>query len=135
MMLLIEDNADDEALTLRALQNDNISNEIIVAHDGVEALDFLFGTGSHAGRDPAGLPELVLLDLKLPKIYGFEVLKQLPRRSAHSSAAGGHPHLFQGAAGHRDRIWAGRPTATCASRSISISSSKESDNWALLAGS
>ena len=75
MILLVEDNADDEALTLRALQKNNISNDIVVARDGVEALDFLFGRGAHAGRDPNDLPELVLLDLKLPKLDGFEVLK------------------------------------------------------------
>ena len=77
MILLVEDNADDEALTLRALRKNNISNEIVVARDGVEALDFLFGTGAWAGREVDALPELVLLDLKLPKIDGFEVLKQL----------------------------------------------------------
>lgn len=84
MILLVEDNPDDEALTLRALKKNNISNEIVVARDGVEALDFLFGTGAYAGRDVSALPELVLLDLKLPKIDGFEVLKKLradPRTS------------------------------------------------------
>jgi len=77
MILLVEDNPDDEALTLRALRKNNISNEIVIAHDGVEALDFLFGTGPYAGRDTGILPELVLLDLKLPKLDGFEVLKKL----------------------------------------------------------
>ena len=84
MILLVEDNPDDEALTLRALKRNNISNEIAVTRDGVEALDFLFGTGAYAGRDVTALPELVLLDLKLPKIDGFEVLKKLradPRTS------------------------------------------------------
>jgi two-component system response regulator len=76
MILLVEDNSDDEALTLRALKKNNISNQIVVARDGVEALDFLFATGAHAGRI-GGLPELVLLDLKLPKIDGFEVLRRL----------------------------------------------------------
>ena len=76
-ILLVEDNADDEALTLRALKKNNISNEIAIAHDGVEALDYLFGTGIYAGRDSSLLPELILLDLKLPKIDGFEVLKRL----------------------------------------------------------
>lgn len=77
VILLVEDNADDEALTMRALQKNNIGNEIIVAHDGVEALDYLFGTGKHAGRDTMIQPELILLDLKLPKLDGFEVLKKL----------------------------------------------------------
>ena len=77
VILLVEDNADDEALTMRALKKNNIGNEIIVAHDGVEALDYLFGTGKHAGRDTMVQPELILLDLKLPKLDGFEVLKKL----------------------------------------------------------
>ena len=77
LILLVEDNADDEALTLRALKKNNINNEVIVAHDGVEALDFLFGTGVHAGRDLDVMPHVILLDLKLPKIDGLEVLKRL----------------------------------------------------------
>jgi CheY-like chemotaxis protein len=77
VILLVEDNADDEALTMRALSKNNITNKIVVARDGVEALDYLFGTGAYAGRDTSVQPELVLLDLKLPKVDGFEVLKKL----------------------------------------------------------
>jgi two-component system, response regulator len=77
VILLVEDNADDEALTMRALRKNNITNKIVVAHDGVEALDYLFGTGMYAGRDTSMQPELILLDLKLPKIDGFEVLQKL----------------------------------------------------------
>jgi two-component system response regulator len=77
LILLVEDNADDEALTLRALTKNDLSNQIVVARDGVEALDFLFGTGTYAGRDNSVLPALVLLDLKLPKLDGFEVLRKL----------------------------------------------------------
>src|SRR5258708_39367766 len=77
LILLVEDNRDDEALTLRALKKTHITNEVIVAHDGVEALDFLFGTGPHAGRDLTVMPEVILLDLKLPKVDGLEVLRQL----------------------------------------------------------
>ncbi len=74
MILLVEDNPDDEALTLRALQKHNILNEVVVARDGAEALDFLYGTGAYAGRDLDVMPEVVLLDLNLPKINGLEVL-------------------------------------------------------------
>ena len=77
IILLVEDNPDDETLTLRALRKNQILNEIIVARDGEEALDFLFGTGIHAGRDTSIQPQLILLDLKLPKVDGLEVLKRL----------------------------------------------------------
>jgi|SRR6185312_3150435 len=77
IILLVEDNADDEALTRRALKKNNILNKLVVAHDGVEALDFLFGTGPHAGRDLSVMPTLILLDLKLPKVDGLEVLRRL----------------------------------------------------------
>jgi two-component system, response regulator len=77
VILLVEDNPDDEALTLRALKKNNIVNQVVVAHDGAEALDYLFGTGNYAGRDPSALPQVVLLDLKLPKVDGLQVLRQL----------------------------------------------------------
>ncbi len=77
VILLVEDNPDDEALTLRALKKNNILNGVVVAHDGVEALDYLFGTGTHAGRNPSHLPQVVLLDLKLPKVDGLEVLRRI----------------------------------------------------------
>jgi two-component system response regulator len=77
VILLVEDNPRDEALTLRALRKSNIVNEVIVAHDGVEALDYFFGTGTHAGRDTTVMPQLILLDLKLPKVDGLEVLRKL----------------------------------------------------------
>jgi CheY-like chemotaxis protein len=76
-ILLVEDNPDDEALTLRALKRAKIRNEVVVARDGVEALDYLFGTGAHAGRDTSLMPQVVLLDLKLPKVDGLDVLRRL----------------------------------------------------------
>jgi two-component system response regulator len=77
VILLVEDNPDDEALTLRALRKANVRNEVVVARDGVEALDYLFATGPHAGRDTSVLPQVVLLDLKLPRLDGLEVLRRL----------------------------------------------------------
>jgi two-component system response regulator len=77
IILLVEDNPDDEKLTVRALKKNNIVNEVAIARDGVEALDYLFGTGAHAGRDTSALPALVLLDLKLPKMDGQEVLRRI----------------------------------------------------------
>ena len=76
-ILLVEDNPDDEALTLRALNKNNILNEVVVARDGAEALDYLFGAGKYAGRDLSALPAVILLDLKLPKVDGLEVLQRL----------------------------------------------------------
>jgi CheY-like chemotaxis protein len=76
-ILLVEDNPDDEALTLRALRKNNIMNEVIVAHDGAEALDYLFATGKYIGRDTDLVPQVMLLDLKLPKIEGLEVLRRV----------------------------------------------------------
>lgn len=77
IILLVEDNPDDEALTLRALRKNNVSNEVVVARDGQEALDYLFGTGSYIGRDLKILPQVVLLDLKLPIIDGLGVLERI----------------------------------------------------------
>jgi two-component system, response regulator len=76
-MLLVEDNADDELLTLHALRENNILNKVVVARDGAEALDYLFGTGAHADRDLSEMPTVTLLDLMLPKIDGLEVLRRL----------------------------------------------------------
>jgi two-component system, response regulator len=77
IILLVEDNPDDEKLTLRALHKNKISNEVVVAHDGVEALDYLLGNGSGGGNNLKPLPQVVLLDLKLPKMDGLEVLRRL----------------------------------------------------------
>ena len=77
IIMLVEDNPDDEELTLRALRQANIANEVFVARDGTEALDFLFGTGSYADRDIRQYPRVVLLDLKLPKVDGLEVLRAI----------------------------------------------------------
>jgi len=77
IILLVEDDPDDEALTLRALKKNNIANQVVVAHDGAEALDYLLGSGMHAGRDLSVMPQVVLLDLKLPRIDGLEVLRRI----------------------------------------------------------
>ena len=77
IILLVEDNADDEKLTLRALKKNNIRNEVVVARNGAEALDYLFGTGAYAGRNLKLMPQVVLLDLKLPKVDGLEVLRRV----------------------------------------------------------
>ncbi|MEW6210285.1 MAG: response regulator [Acidobacteriota bacterium] len=77
IILLVEDNADDEALTLRALRKNNIANEVVVVRDGAEAIEYLFCTGAYAHRDIDQLPGVILLDLKLPKIDGLEVLRRL----------------------------------------------------------
>ena len=74
VILLVEDHPDDEELTMRALRKNNILNKVVIARDGVQALEYLFGTGAHAGRDVSEMPQLILLDLKLPKIDGLEVL-------------------------------------------------------------
>ena len=77
IILLVEDNPDDVQLTQRSLRKNNILNEVVVAKDGVEALDYLFGRGAHVGRDLKQLPVVVLLDIKLPKIDGIEVLRSI----------------------------------------------------------
>lgn len=77
VILLVEDNPKDEELTLRALGKSNILNPIVIARDGVEALDYLFARGAHVNRPAAALPQVILLDLKLPKLDGLEVLRTL----------------------------------------------------------
>lgn len=79
LILLVEDNDDDAQLTLRALKLNHVANRVDVARDGAEALDYLFCRGAHAGRDPKVLPQVVLLDLKLPKVSGLEVLEEIRR--------------------------------------------------------
>jgi len=76
-ILLVEDNPNDEALTLRALRKNTIHDRVVVARDGAEALDYLFATGAYQGRSPTDVPRVVLLDLKLPKVDGLEVLRRL----------------------------------------------------------
>ena len=77
VILLVEDNPDDEALTLRALKKNHVLNEVVVVRNGLEALDYLFATGAYADRDRRVIPQLILLDLKLPKIDGLEVLRRI----------------------------------------------------------
>jgi CheY-like chemotaxis protein len=82
-ILLVEDNASDEKLTLLAFKKCGVANEVTVVRDGAAALDFLFGTGEHAGRDTSVLPSIILLDLKLPKLDGLDVLRQI-RAAEHT---------------------------------------------------
>jgi two-component system response regulator len=77
IILFVEDNPDDEALTLRALKQGKIANDVVIVRDGAEALDYLFATGPHSGRDSTAMPAVILLDLKLPKIDGLEVLRRV----------------------------------------------------------
>ena len=77
VILLIEDNPDDEELTLRALAKSGINNKVVVCRDGADALNYIFGRGDYKGRDPADYPAITLLDLKLPKVDGLEVLRQM----------------------------------------------------------
>lgn len=83
-ILLVEDNPDDEALTLRAFSKNKITNPIVVARDGVEAIDYLFCTGTQEKRDPSVMPAVILLDLKLPRIDGLEVLRRI-RADEHTA--------------------------------------------------
>jgi two-component system response regulator len=76
-ILLVEDNPDDVELTMRAFRKNNIANNVVVAHDGVEALDYLFGRGAYTGRNTTETPRLIILDLKMPKMDGFHVLEHL----------------------------------------------------------
>ncbi len=85
VVLLVEDNSDDEVLTLRALRNNHVANRIVVVRDGEEALDYLFARGDYASRSVSDLPQVVLLDLKLPKIDGLEVLRAI-RADARTAA-------------------------------------------------
>ena len=88
MILLVEDNPDEATLTVRALQKNKIGNRVIVMHDGVEALDFMFCRNAYMERDPNDTPQLILLDLKLPKLDGLEVLRRLRADQRRSSARG-----------------------------------------------
>jgi two-component system response regulator len=86
-ILLVEDNADDELLTTRAFKKNRILNQVIVARDGVEALDYLFGTGQYAGSEPRPLPQIVLLDLNLPRVSGLDVLRRIRAEERTKSLA------------------------------------------------
>ena len=119
---LVEDNQDDEALTLRALKKHNIMNEVVIARDGAEALEYLFGTGAHAGRDLDIMPQLVLLDLNLPRVGGLDV----PSRGSAQTNGPGSSRSWSSRRPRRTRTsFEATPsarTATSASRSTSSGS-------------
>jgi CheY-like chemotaxis protein len=118
--LVVEDNPDDEALTVRALKKSNIVNEVVVTRDGVEALDYLFGEGAYAGRDMTEMPQVILLDLKLPKLDGLGVLRRL-REDQRTKLL--PVVILTSSNEEQDRIngYGLGLTATCASRWTSIS--------------
>jgi len=131
IILLVEDNPDDELLTLRALKKSNILNEVVVARDGAEALDYLFGTGSYAGRDMSLMPQVILLDLRLPKVEGLEVLRRLrdddrTRLLPWSSS----PRRTKNRTSWTATSWA--PTAISASPWTLPISLKRSSNWGFI---
>jgi two-component system, response regulator len=121
VILLVEDNPRDEAMTVRALRKSNILNEVVVAHDGVEALDYLFGTGTYVGRDTKLVPQLVLLDLKMPRVDGLEVLRGI---RAHESTRRLPVVVFTSI------VTILAQTAMCASRWTSISFWQPRCSWA-----
>lgn len=128
VILLVEDDPDDEALTLRALRHCNILNELVVARDGAEALDYLFGTGIHAARDASAIPAIILLDLKLPKIDGIEVLRRLRANDAPGSSPQWYSrHQPRNPTCSRATAWAA--TATSASPWTLSSSSRPYGPW------
>jgi CheY-like chemotaxis protein len=100
-ILLVEDNRDDEELTLRALRKANIANEVFVTRDGQEALDFLFCSGQYAGREPQVMPAVILLDLKLPKLNGIDVLHRL---RSHPARPGRRAHLLERGRRHAEEL-------------------------------
>ena len=107
VILLVEDNPDDEALTLRAVRKNKIANQVIIARDGVEALDYAFGTGAYSDRDMSSMPQMVLLDLKLPRLDGLQVLKRLKADKADAVNSGRDTDVLQGGKRPDSRIPAG----------------------------
>ena len=103
----MEDNPHDVTLTVHAMKKNKLVNEIVVTRDGVEALDYLFGTGLFEGRDTSLLPTIVLLDLKLPRVDGLDVLKRI-RSDERTKYLPVIIHLLQGGTGHHRRIQPGR---------------------------
>ncbi len=122
VILLVEDNRDDEALTLRALKKNNIKNEVIVVHDGAEALDYLFGTGKYVGRNISLMPQLTLLDLRLPKLDGLDVLRRLRTVPAQNSFPWRFSLPRRGSRiGSTVTIWARTAISASPSTSLSLS--------------
>jgi two-component system, response regulator len=128
VILLVEDDPDDELLTRRALKKNNLCNELVVARDGEQALDYLFGTGSYKGRDTSVMPQVILLDLGLPKVDGLEVLECV-RSDERTSRL---PVVVLTSSRRSRTVWratsVGR-TASCASRWTLLSSTRRCRSW------
>jgi two-component system response regulator len=128
VILLVEDDPDDELLTRRALEENNLCNELVIAWDGEQALDYLFGTGPYEGRDTRIMPQVILLDLGLPKVDGFEVLERV-RSDERTSRL---PVVILTSSAEEQACVEGYVrgrTAACASRSTSSSSTRRCNSW------
>ena len=129
-ILLVEDNPTDAELCIRALKKSNLANSLVWVKDGAEALDFLFATGAYSSvAKVANSPKVILLDLRLPKVDGMEVLRRVKAGRTYPDHSGGGADLFQGGSGCGGELPARVSTATSASRWSSMSLPRRCPNW------